>query len=260
MKRPAGTSHLTILSSSLITVFTVAVLHFFTQLPPGGIIITGLLLLAFSFLTIQLALHFFLIRRIRSITGKISALIRKKPAVSSNAYKGTTDLDMLDAQIRALVKEKSDEIAQLKKLEQYRREFLGNVAHELRTPIFTIQGYIHTLKDGALYDEEVNKSFLEKTARNVDNLTNLVEDLMTISRIESGSHPMRKSSFDIQDLARETFESLDLMSGKKNISLVLRNAGKKSLRVYADKEMIRQVMVNLMANAIKYGRENGQVP
>lgn len=149
------------------------------------------------------------------------------------------------------------EISHLKSLETYRREFLGNVSHELKTPIFNIQGYVHTLIDGALYDEEINQKYLNRCAKNVDRLITIVEDLETISKLESGELMLDVRAFDIRDLVEEVFETYELVARDKKVTLQFKDGAARGFMVNADRNYIRQVLDNLISNSIKYGKEGG---
>ena len=155
--------------------------------------------------------------------------------------------------------QRRDEIDMLRANEQFRKEFLMNLAHELRTPIFTIQGYIETLLNGALDDPQVNKKFLTNTSKSTERLVRLVDDLDEISKLESGRIPIIQESFVIQDLVKDVYDELSLKAKEKNIQLSLKKGTEGALVVYADKPKIRQVLVNLVENALKYGHENGHV-
>ena len=139
----------------------------------------------------------------------------------------------------------------MKKLEQVRTEFLGNVSHELRTPIFAIQGYVETLLDGAIADEKVNKNFLQKAMHHTNNLNNLINDLIDISMIESGQLKMSFRYFNIGEYLETLVQELSPLAEKKNIELKLMPV-KQSLQLFGDKERLKQVLVNLILNAIKY--------
>ncbi|MGZ5243888.1 MAG: sensor histidine kinase [Bacteroidia bacterium] len=166
------------------------------------------------------------------------------------------ELELLENVVKRLITEQTTEIGHLKELERMRKEFLGDVAHELRSPIFNIQGYIHTLIEGALDDPEVSHKFLDKAAKHVDHLSSLVEDLVTISRIEAGELKLEISEFDIKELIKEVIDLQDLAAKQKNISLKYR-FNDEPVYVRADRQKIRQVLNNLIGNSIKYGHENG---
>lgn len=151
------------------------------------------------------------------------------------------------------------EIEVLKNNEAYRKEFLQNLAHEFKTPIFAIQGYVDTLLGGAINNAAVNKKFLENAAKNVDRMVHLVEDLDEISRLESGEQPLDKENFIIQDLIKEVFEALSIKTAARNIKCNIKKGCEYPISVFADKEKIRQVMNNLVENSIKYGKQDGNI-
>ena len=152
---------------------------------------------------------------------------------------------------------RSSEINILKDQENYRREFLGNVSHELKTPLFTIQGYILTLLEGAMKDKKVRSKYLNRTAKGVDRIISIVKDLDLITQFESGSKTLDKSNFNIYELIDNVYDLMEFESEKNNIKLRIRNEINNSLLVYADKERIIQILTNLVVNSIKYGKENG---
>ncbi len=150
-----------------------------------------------------------------------------------------------------------DEIVHLKELESFRKEFLGNVSHELKTPIFTIQGYIHTLIDGGIEDQEINMLYLQKAGKSIDRLISIVDDLESISKLEAGELILENRTFDIHELVLDVMESLELKAKENNITLSLKEEETGKVYVYADKDRIRQVLVNLLVNSIKYGKRGG---
>ncbi len=155
--------------------------------------------------------------------------------------------------------QRKDEIELLKANEQFRKEFLMNLAHELRTPIFSVQGYVDTLLGGALEDEEVNRKFLTNASKGIDRLVRLVDDLDEISKLESGKIPLIQETFSIQDLIRDVYEEFSLKAKAKSIQLLFKKGTERPMMVNADKQKIKQVLVNLVENAIKYGNDNGSV-
>ncbi len=168
-------------------------------------------------------------------------------------------IDEVQQDVTDWAQQKKAEIELLQQNEAYRKEFLQNLSHELKTPIFAIQGYVHTLLAGALSNPEVNQKFLHSTSRNIDRLVNLVDDLDEIARLESGQQLLYKENFVIQDLIREVFESLALKADERQLKLQIKKGCELPLNVYADKEKIRQVITNLVDNAIKYGKQNGLI-
>lgn len=151
------------------------------------------------------------------------------------------------------------EVETLKKNEAYRKEFLLNLSHELKTPIFAIQGYVDTLLNGALDKPDVNKKFLHNASKNIERLVNLVDDLDEISRLEMGEQLLYKENFIIQDLIREVFELLFIKADEKQIKCLIKKGCEEPVTVFADKEKIKQVLINLIDNAIKYGKQNGEI-
>ncbi len=159
--------------------------------------------------------------------------------------------------VEAWAEQRSKEIELLQKNETFRKEFLQNLSHEFKTPVFAIQGYVDTLLDGAMDNPEINKRFLEKAARNVERLVNLINDLDEISKLERGELKLNKKNFIIQDVVREVFENLSWKGEQKNISFSIKKGCEQPLFINADKEKIRQVITNLVDNSIKYGKQGG---
>lgn len=169
------------------------------------------------------------------------------------------NLSEVTEEVEQWAEQKRLEIDRLQENEKYRKEFLQNLSHELKTPIFAIQGYVDTLLSGAMNNEETRKRFLQNASRNIDRLVNLVDDLDEISKLESGEQLLYKEGFIIQDLIKDVFEALSLKSAGKQIQMLLKKGSELPMTVYADKEKIRQVLINLIDNAIKYGKQNGTI-
>lgn len=153
--------------------------------------------------------------------------------------------------------QKRIEIENLQRNDKFRKEFLLNLSHELKTPIFAIQGYIHTLLDGALEDPKVNRQFLKNATKNIDRLCRLIDDLEEISRLESGEIKLAYDQFTIQDLIKDVFDTLSLKAGGKKIKFSIKKGCEGPISVSADKEKVRQVLINLVDNSIKYGKQYG---
>jgi two-component system phosphate regulon sensor histidine kinase PhoR len=168
------------------------------------------------------------------------------------------ELNTLIWQVYRTGQKLENEIRELKRMENYRREFIGNVSHELKTPIFSVQGFTETLLDGAIDDESVNRSFLKKIMRNVERLDNLARDLSAISRIETGELEMNMAPFDLGTLIEEVTESLEMKAAEKDVQLQSRVPGGLPT-ARGDQARIRQVLVNLVDNAIKYNDAGGHV-
>ncbi len=168
-------------------------------------------------------------------------------------------IDEVREDVENWAEQRKAEIELLQQNEAFRKEFLQNLSHELKTPIFAIQGYVDTLLNGAWEKPEVNTKFLQSASRNVDRLVNLVDDLDAISKLESGEHPIVEVNFVIQDLLKEVYDTLSLRANEKEINCILKKGCEFPLTVYADKEKIRQVLINLVDNAIKYGKQPGTI-
>jgi two-component system, OmpR family, phosphate regulon sensor histidine kinase PhoR len=166
-------------------------------------------------------------------------------------------ISQMQREVADWMKNRSSELEDLKKLETYRREFLGNVSHELKTPIFNIQGYITTLLDGGLEDEQINRNYLQRAEKSVERMIAIIDDLEAISRLESGELTLEPEEFDIADLMREVMDAQEMKAGSRSIALKFRE-NYKPVRVFADKQRIRQVLTNLTTNSIKYGKQDGQ--
>ncbi len=217
------------------------------------------ILFIIGFSVINYALDRFFYHNIRTIYRNILQL---KTSPSSSIPKKISDDRVLNEINRILIEWENynkEEIVHLKELETFRKEFLGNVSHELKTPIFTIQGYIHTLLDGGIEDHEINILYLQKAAKSIDRLISIVDDLESISKLEAGELILENRTFDINDLILDVIESLELKAKESNVNLVLDSGNAlQKCYVFADKDRIRQVLVNLMVNSIKYGKRNGQ--
>lgn len=166
-------------------------------------------------------------------------------------------LDEVEREVDQWAEERNRDFEALEQLAAYRRRFIGDVSHELKTPIFNIQGFVHTLLDGALQDPNVNIQYLQRAAKNVERLQNIVDDLETINRLEAGQMVLDLREFDIRDLTDEVYADLEMKAQERNIRLTYKEGANQHFRVRADKESIRQVLINLVHNSVKYGREGG---
>ena len=168
-------------------------------------------------------------------------------------------MDEVREDVEDWARQKKAEIEILQQNEAYRKEFLQNLSHELKTPIFAIQGYVDTLLNGALENPNVNRKFLNSTSRNIDRLVNLADDLDEISRLEGGEQKLLRINFVVQELIKDVYESLAIKADAKQIKLTIKKGCEVPLTVNADKEKIRQVFINLVDNAIKYGKQHGVI-
>lgn len=209
--------------------------------------------LLISFLIIQARIELFIYRRVKKIYDDVSLL--ESSTFSSKPI--TTDMKTLTEEIEKFAQDKRVEIDTLKIREEYRRDFLGNVSHELKTPLFTVQGYLETLLDGAMSDKKVRKKYLERANKGVERLIYIIKDLDLITKLEVGDLNLEKESFDIIELIQNVFELLEIRASKKNILLTFDMEYSSPIYVNGDKEKLQQVISNLLVNSIKYGHQNG---
>jgi two-component system phosphate regulon sensor histidine kinase PhoR len=213
-----------------------------------------------GYLLIKLVLEKFIYRKIKLIYKFIYQTKATKREETYYKYiLPRKSIDEVSQDVEAWAEENKQEIELLRQNEQFRKEFLQNLSHEFKTPVFAIQGYVDTLLHGAMENPEINKRFLEKTATNVERLTNLLNDLDEISKLERGELVLFKQNFIIQELVKDVFESISIMTEQKNIRCGIKKGCESPLVVFADKEKIRQVLLNLVENSIKYGKVNGSI-
>ena len=211
------------------------------------------LIFLISFLVIQYRTQIFLFNKFKELYEDLEMLDSPKMNKSSIS----TDMDSLMENIEEFAKNKKIEIESLKSQEQYRKEFIGNVAHELKTPIFTIQGYISNLLDGAMDDKTLLDKYLNRTDNSIERLIYIIKDLDLITQLESSTMNLNISSFNLIDLISDIFEQLEIKSKEKNIKLFFDKKYDKEILVKADKARIEQVITNLLVNSINYGSKNG---
>jgi two-component system phosphate regulon sensor histidine kinase PhoR len=213
--------------------------------------------LILSYNIILFAVKIFVHERIKLIYKNIHTVKlegKKDSYITSN-----NAMDQVEKDVNAFVTDQDREIKSLKSMENYRREFLGNISHELKTPIFNIQGYVHTLIEGGIYDANINIDYLQRAAKNADRLKIIVDDLTEISKLESGQLELNREDFDINKLVGEVFKDQEFLAQSKNISFVFNETANRNFIVNADKKSIRRVLINLITNAVKYNNDGGRV-
>lgn len=222
------------------------------------LVFIGLLVFLIVFVVVFYSLNNFIFNRLKPIYKTIYNVNLSEEQLKRNIEEKELDI-VKDVQNDVLrwAKRKTNEIAQLRQLEKYRREFLGNVSHELKTPIFNIQGYVSTLLDGGLEDDTVNRHYLERTDKSVNRLISIVNDLESISRLESGELKLDYLKFNIVRLANDAFEEHEMLAAERKIRLKFAHSFDRSILVMADKQRILEVLNNLIVNSIKYGHEGG---
>ncbi|CAM2927328.1 two-component system, OmpR family, phosphate regulon sensor histidine kinase PhoR [Flavobacterium succinicans] len=208
---------------------------------------------AFAFLVIQYRVERFIYRRVKKIYDDV-ALLESSSFVNQPI---TTDMETLTREVKKFASDKKLEIEMLQVREVYRREFLGNVSHELKTPLFTVQGYLSTLLDGAIDDKSVRKKYIKRAEKGVERLIYIVEDLDMITKLESGDLNLEFTNFDIVEIIQNVFDLLEMKADKKKIKLSFEHHNIQPVFVYGDKDRIQQIVENLLVNSIKYGKNGG---
>lgn len=221
--------------------------------------IVGLIVLIISFSVVYILSDKMYKERLAGLSHIVEHLSEKK---FKNPYLAGSDVkDELDQLIKETITANHaihKELNRLNKIENYRKEFIGDISHELKTPIFAIQGFVETLINGALHDDEVNEIFLKKTMRNVNRLIFLTNDLMEISKLETGELKSNKTDVYLRDIVLDVMESLQYKAQKEEIEIRLKDFS-KNLQVRVDRNQIKQVLINLIENGMKYNRAGGHV-
>ncbi len=227
------------------------------QVTRGFLTIFPISILAIGYFAGQYFLKEFIVNKVRIIYKNIY----EKKLTSVEKGKGVdlnTDVfGKVEREVELWSDKRDEEFNRFEGYEQYRRKFLGDISHELKTPIFNIQGYLDTLLEGAAEEPKIRDNFLGRAAKNAERLATIIEDLEAISRLESGKIILDFQDFDIKELVEEVFEDLEIRAKEKKVSLVFKNDAQNSFKVRADRESIRQVLMNLVTNSIKYGAKKG---
>ena len=236
---------------SCFLIFTIILAYFFQKIFDINIYILTILLFVPNLLVTYFLLNKFFYDRIKVIYKSIYK------------FKGTSkiteiDIDHVEKEAKEWADAKEEELDQMKKDDNYRREFIGNVSHELKTPIFNIQGYLQTLIDGGINDENINLKYLKRANKSVDRMINIIDDLEVISRLETEQDELDFQKFNIVELVHEIFDLMEMKASEMNINLKLKNES-QGVTVVADRNKIQQVLMNLVSNSIKYGKDGGEV-
>jgi two-component system, OmpR family, phosphate regulon sensor histidine kinase PhoR len=242
-----------------IGLITALFLSLFESVKTVPLVVSGIISFSVSYLSIFVVLEFLIFREIKTLH-KVMAKLKKRELskLDKTTPASLNTIKNIHDEIFSFAELKQKEIDELKKLEAFRREFIADVSHELKTPIFAAQGFLHTLLDGAVDDENVRMKFLRKAAKSLDGLDVLVQDLLTLSHIETRQTRMRFEDVDLYKLTGEIFDQFEGKSDGKNVTLKIDSPSKKII-AYADTQRIRQVLTNLISNAIKHSLENGEV-
>ena len=239
--------------TAALSLFTAAILYIGDNLSLPGILFYAVCCYGFSFFIIQYRLEHFIYKKIKSIYDNVRLL----DATAVRPGQVTTDMATLSEEVEKFAEGKLLEIETLKVRENYRKEFMGNMAHELKTPLFTVQGYILTLLDGAIKDKTVRKKYLKRAEKGVERLIYIVKDLDMINKLETGDLHLKMERFDVVDLVQSVFDLLEMKAAKNDITLHF-STRYDPVWVYGDMERIQQVITNLLVNSIKYGKKGGK--
>lgn len=262
LKNP-NPQQIAIFSSLLITIIATVVFGLaisFIPPTPFWYVLLGLPILIFmtSYMVIIYFLKNYIYRKIKLIYKSIhkKKIAQNEPKIAINVQENI--IDKVEKEVEVWAENQQKEIAKFKSWAEYRRKYIGDISHELKTPVFNIQGYLHTLLDGGLKDKRINKSYLKKAAKNVERLQTIIDDLSAISRFESEEMILEYEYFDIKSLAEDVFDDLEIKAEEKQITLEFKDGNSPNMMVHADKENIRQVLTNLVTNSIKYSDEGGK--
>ncbi len=262
LKNPTP-NQIAILTSLLITILSTIFLLVFSYLSERALpawVYLGLagIVFAVSYFVNIYYLERYIYRKIKLIYKTIRDERLLPHEKNTSIDMNSNIIDDVEREVAEWAENQRKEIDKYKSWAAYRRQFLGDISHELKTPIFNIQGYLHTLLDGGLHDDSINVSFLQKAATNVERLNTIVDDLESIARLESEELILEMQVFDIRKLTEEVFEDLDMKASAQNIILDFKEGAAQGFKVRADRESIRQVLMNLASNSIKYGKRGGR--
>ena len=250
---------LALLLALCIGAITTLFLSLFKSVDINALVVSFFISFSVSYLLIFVVLEFLIFREIAKIY-KLMNKLRKNELDGIDLHKSgaLNPLKTINEEIYSFADLKQNEIDELRKLEAFRKEFIADVSHELKTPLFAAQGFVHTLLDGAVNDKAVRNKFLKKAAKSLDGLDILVQDLLTLSQIETGQIKMHFDNMDLFELTQEVFEQFEGKADKKEVKLRVEGPERKVM-VYADRQRISQVMINLISNAIKHSPEETEV-
>jgi len=261
LSNPRNISLFTSIVITIVTliIYTISSILLYNEIHFLVLLAFIVILIPLSYFVLNKLLNTFIWNKIKLIYKNIHNL--KVPKKSNEKTNNQIDKDIIEKvnqQVIEWSRDKSLEIDQLKKMEAYRREFIGNLSHELKTPIFNIQGYVLTLIDGGLDDPSINKEYLLRTEKSIDRMINIINDLDAIAKLESGELMLNFIKFDIFDLTNEVLDFLEIKAKEKNTKLYISSKAVKPVFVFADRESIKQVLINLIDNSLKYGIQDGK--
>ncbi len=249
------TVHITLFFSLCGFLLTFLILLGFSKVNFGIIMLMSFLVGGILFVSSQWVLEKFIFDRINLLFDKVLNITYERKVLKLL----DDPFELIDSKVNTYLEKLEQEEELLTEQQKFRREYIGNIAHELKTPIFTIQGYILTLLDGGLEDQRINRDYLQRADKSIERIIDLLNDLDLITKLDSGEFPLEIETFDLVQLCREVFDSLELKAKEREISINFLTAPKRQIFVDADRRRIYQVISNLVVNAIKYGKDNGSV-
>ncbi len=250
-----------LLLGASIAIVTTAFLSLVKGVTNTALLVAFFLSFSSAYILIYATLEFLVFREVNKIYAALNKLKKRDLSfVDKNHHRAINPIKRINQEIFDYARDKQREINDLKKMEEFRREFVANISHELKTPIFAAQGFVHTLLDGAIENKKVRYKFLKKAGKSLDGLDMLVQDLLVLSQMETGSIKMHYEHFDMRNVIHDVFEQFENDAEKKEIDLILQVDKQDHTFVYADQHRIYQVMVNLISNAIKYTKKDKEVP
>jgi two-component system phosphate regulon sensor histidine kinase PhoR len=253
-KKSYGFALATAIYSTLFLTGVLWTIGYFSNIILGNFLwLFAVICFVFIFVLVQARIRYFIYQRVKKIYEEVTLL----EEASLTPGKVTTDMDMLKKEVQEYATRKKLEFEALRIQEEYRKDFIGNVAHELKTPLFTVQGYILTLLDGAVKDKTVRKKYLQRADAGVERLIYLVNDLDMITKLEVGDLNLNYDYFDVVKVVRSVFDMLEMKAVKRNITLTFETEYETPILVNADEERVQQLLINLLENSIKYGKVDG---
>ncbi len=246
-----------LLIAAAISIITTSFLSLVEGVPIGGLVVVFVLSFSSTYILTYFTVDVFIFGQIEKINERINKLKDVDFSFIDEDIQPVkeTPLNKINREILTYAKAKQSEIDQLKKAANFRREFIADISHELKTPLFAAQGFVHTLLDGAVKDKNVRNRFLKKAAKSLDGLDRIVQDLLTISQVETGVVKMEMENFNMNVLILEVYDQFEGKAEKKDIELLIAKDCPNDLYVFADRHKIFQVMLNLVSNSIKYCKE-----
>lgn len=244
--------------NAIAVAITLSIANYYFQRNLHAVLVTFTATFVISFIIFYYLIEKYIYSKIKLIYKQIHNLkLGRDLRDAIGEHVSADPINDVELEVEEWATQKKSEIEELRKQEKFRREFLSNISHEFKTPLFAIQGYIDAVQEDDFEDKEMARQFLEKAARNVDRLSYLIKDLDEISKLEKGEIPINYSKFKINDLVKEVLDSSELKAEKHHITLEFKEKYDESILVYADREKISQVITNLIDNSLKYGKEGG---